>query len=304
MQTSDYETSKVKCCFPYFGGKSKVAPIIWQGLGSISNYIEPFCGSLAVLLAAPKIPKIETVNDKDCFISNFWRAVSIDPAGVAKYADYPVHESDMHARHKWLVSSANSDFHKKMNSDPYFYDLKIAGWWVWGMGASIGDSWLKSKGLNALPCLSSAGGGIHGLTLNPLEWFEKLQTRLRRTRVCCGDWKRIATPSITYRNKGVGPKDITGVFLDPPYNLKNRDKVYREDTDVCNEVLEWAIENGNIPRMRIALCGYEGDYKLPDNWSSFSWKANGGFANLGSDRGKQNAKKEMIYFSPYCLKIS
>ena len=293
----------LKAPFSYFGGKSKVAPIIWKGLGQVSNYVEPFCGSLAVLLANPNIPKIETVNDKDCFITNFWRAISADPEGVAKFADLPLHEADMHARHKWLVSSATKEFHEKMDSDPDYYDLKIAGWWVWGMGASIGDCWLNTKGLKAMPCLSSAGGGIHGLSNDVLDWFKKLQERTRRTRVCCGDWTRVVSSSITHGNKGIGPKDITGVFLDPPYEIKGRDKVYREDNNIFNDVCQWAVENGDNPRMRIVLCGYEGDHYIPDTWQTYNWKANGGFANLGNDRGKTNAAKETIWFSPHCLEI-
>lgn len=39
--------------FPYFGGKSKVADIVWQALGQPRHYIEPFFGSGAVLLARP-----------------------------------------------------------------------------------------------------------------------------------------------------------------------------------------------------------------------------------------------------------
>lgn len=295
---------KIKSPYPFFGGKSKVAPIIWKGLGQVSNYVEPFAGSLAVLLANPSVPKIETVNDKDCFISNFWRAVSADPEGVAKYADYPVTEVDLHARHRWLVSVATDEFRNKMNTDPDYYDLKIAGWWVWGMGASIGNNWLQPKGLNALPMLSSAGGGIHGLTHSIPDWFQKLQARTRRVRVSCGDWKKIVTPSITYKNKGLSSKDITAVFLDPPYDLDVRDQVYKEDSNIFKEVLDWAITNGNNSQLRIVLCGYDGSHNIPTDWQTYSWKANGGFGNLGNDRGKDNSFKERIWFSPYCLSLS
>jgi site-specific DNA-adenine methylase len=297
-------SSAIKSPYPYFGGKSRVAKPIWQGLGEVTHYIEPFAGSLAVLLANPKPSKIETINDKDCFIVNFWRAVSSDPEGVAKFADYPVTEADLHARHKWLVQQVNTDFHKKMNSDPDFYDLKIAGWWVWGMGASIGNNWLQPKGLNAMPLLSSAGGGIHGLSNPILKWFKSLQKRTRRVRICCADWKKILTPSITYGSKGIGKNDITGVFLDPPYDSKNRDKVYKEEENIYQEVCNWAIENGDNPKMRIVVCGYAGTYSFPDSWTEFSWQANGGMANLGDDRGKENATKERIYFSPHCLNLN
>lgn len=294
---------KLKSPYPFFGGKSRVTKVIWSGLGEVSNYIEPFAGSLAVLLANPSIPKIETVNDKDCFISNFWRAISHDPKGVAKFADYPVHEADLHARHKWLVSASTDEFRRKMNDEPDYYDLKIAGWWVWGMGASIGNNWLQSKGLNASPLLSSAGGGIHGLTLPILDWFKKLQDRTRRVRVCCGDWNKVITPSITYGSKGLSSKDITGVFLDPPYESKVRDQVYKEDDNIFKQVCQWAINNGDNPKMRIALCGYEGIHNIPDTWKKYSWQTNGGFANLGNDRGKSNSSLERIWFSPNCLEI-
>ena len=295
-------TSKLKSPYPFFGGKSRVAEVIWSGLGPISNYVEPFAGSLAVLLANPQIPKIETVNDKDCFISNFWRAVSQNPDGVAQWADYPVHEADLHARHRWLVSSATEEFREKMNTDPDYYDTKIAGWWVWGMGASIGNNWLQPKGLNASPLLSSAGGGIHGMTLPVLEWFKKLQERIKRVRVCCGDWSKVVTSSITYGSKGIGKKDITGVFLDPPYEPKARSKVYREESNIFDEVVHWAISNGDNPRMRIVLCGYEDDHGIPNTWRTYAWEASGGLASLGDSQGSVNKSKERIWFSPHCLK--
>lgn len=40
--------------FPYFGGKRRAAPTIWRALGDPSGYVEPFCGSAAVLLARPQ----------------------------------------------------------------------------------------------------------------------------------------------------------------------------------------------------------------------------------------------------------
>lgn len=289
--------------FFWFGGKSKVAKVVWSGLGEVSNYVEPFAGSLAVLLSNPKIPKIETINDLDCGLANFWRAVSIDAEAVAKWADSPVNESDLHARHRWLVSTITDEFKKKMDSDPDFFDAKVAGYWVWGQSASVGNNWLQTKGLKALPMLSSAGGGIHGLTYDIKEDFKKLQTRLRRVRVACGDWSRIVTPGITHASKGLGDKDITGIFLDPPYEASVRDKVYKEDKDIFKQVCQWAIDNGDNERMRIVLCGYEGDHGIPDTWQTFSWKTGGGMSALGNSRGKDNASKEVIYFSPHCLKV-
>jgi DNA adenine methylase len=297
-------TSITKPPFPYFGSKRAVAPIIWKAFGKVSNYIEPFAGSLAVLLNNPEPAKIETVNDINHFLSNFWRSVAYDPSGVAKYADYPVTEIDLHARHRWLVSAATDDFKTKLMADPNYYDIEIAGWWVWGIGASVPGNWMQNKGINAKPLLSSGGGGIHGLTYSVTEQFQNLQSRLKRVRVSCGDWSRVLTPAITFGNKGVGPKDITGVFLDPPYSLTNRDKrAYQDEKPIYSEVCQWAIDNGDNERMRVVVCGYKDDHEFPSSWKQHEWKTNGGMANqaLGDSSGKDNSKREVIYFSPACL---
>jgi len=53
---------KVKAIAPWFGGKRTLAPAIVTQLGKHTQYFEPFCGSMAVLLAKPPSQK-ETVND-------------------------------------------------------------------------------------------------------------------------------------------------------------------------------------------------------------------------------------------------
>src|SRR5271157_42331 len=93
----------LKAPFPYFGGKSRAASLVWPRFGQVRNYVEPFFGSGAMLLARPEWAGTETVNDADGLLSNFWRALKDDPAEVAKWADWPVNENDLHARHSWLV---------------------------------------------------------------------------------------------------------------------------------------------------------------------------------------------------------
>ena len=85
--------------FPWFGGKSRAAHLVWAALGDVNGYVEPFAGSLAVLLARPNPRGVETVNDRDAYLANFWRAVQHDPDAVAHHADWPVSEVDLSARH-------------------------------------------------------------------------------------------------------------------------------------------------------------------------------------------------------------
>ncbi len=147
--------------FPWFGGKRRAADVVWQRFGDVANYVEPFAGSLAVLLARPTAPRIETANDIDCFLANFWRALQADPGAVADHADAPVNEADLHARHLWLVNRA--EFRERMKVDPEYFDARIAGWWVWGLCLWIGSGWCDESNAEKIPNLTSGFGGGTGV---------------------------------------------------------------------------------------------------------------------------------------------
>jgi hypothetical protein len=134
----------LKAPMPWFGGKSSVADLIWARFGDVANYVDPFCGSLAVLLARPHAPRVETVNDADALLCNFWRALGADPEAVARHADWPVSEVDLHARHLWLLDR-KADV-ARLVADPDWYDARIAGWWVWGLCSWIGSGWCSGRG--------------------------------------------------------------------------------------------------------------------------------------------------------------
>ncbi len=139
--------------FPYFGGKSAVADLVWNALDDVVNYVEPFCGSCAVLLLRPGgAGHIETVNDADGLLSNFWRALRADPDAVAEAADNPVSECDIHARHLWLLGQ-KPRITERLMGDPDFFDAKAAGWWCWGQCCWIGSGWCSGNG----PWVSEAG---------------------------------------------------------------------------------------------------------------------------------------------------
>ena len=64
--------------FAYYGGKTNIADGIAAMLPAHQHYVEPFAGSLAVLLA--KSPsKMETANDIDGNLMHFWRILRDRP---------------------------------------------------------------------------------------------------------------------------------------------------------------------------------------------------------------------------------
>ena len=283
----------LKAPFPYFGGKSRIAGEVWQRFGKPSNYVEPFFGSGAVLLSCPTPGHTETVNDADGLLCNFWRALQADPDAVAQHADYPVSELDLHARHRWLVNQ-RADV-ERLLSDPEWFDAKAAGWWVWGKSTAIGNHWERQY-TGAMPDLGSPNGqGIHSDRVrNQKQYLHLLAERLRSVRILCGDFARVLGHSVTTKH------GLTAVFLDPPYDLTERAAVYAVETDAAHRAREWALANGNNPLLRIALCGYD-SIEMPAGWQLLRWKAAGGYGSQGDGRGRANAGREVVWFSPACL---
>lgn len=318
--------------FPYFGGKSPVAGVVWRALGDVDRYVEPFFGSGAVLFKRPAThsARYESVNDADGMVANFWRAVKSDPEAVAMHADNPVNECDLHARHLWLVGRRES-IADRVCADPHWYDAKAAGWWVWGMSTAItgnwmtGGSWVARDGrlvkddhyrpdgiCRARPHIGThlgvnryARGPIAGACdrhaeklRREIKWFAD---RLRHVEVLCGDWSRACGSYTTTTQQGT-----CGVFLDPPYadTAGRATGLYAVDCqNVAHRVREWAIANGDGPEFRIVLAGYEGEHKMPGTWRKHEWTAQGGMACIGNGNGKTNRFRERLWFSPHCLDV-
>jgi site-specific DNA-adenine methylase len=366
--------------FPWFGGKSKIAPEVWRRFGTVRNYVEPFAGSMAMLFLRPgPIIGTETVNDADGFLANFWRATLHAPDQVACWADSPVNENDLHARHHWL-KDRRSELTYKLEGDPDYFDAKIAGWWVWGQCCWIGSGWCDEsrsgpwsvveidgdrqlvhlgnagqgvnrklvhlgdagRGVNRQlvhlgnaglveeatraaasiassstsatrakasiasasetnrkrPMLGKGGLGIHRTGVDLEAYFAEMSARLRRVRVCSGDWSRVCGPTPTFKH------GLTAIFLDPPYadTAKRTKDLYSKDSEsVAHAVRQWALANGDNPKMRIALCGYLGEHKMPKSWECLAWKAKGGYGSQRRDQNNANAARERIWFSPHCL---
>ncbi|MGI4736092.1 MAG: DNA adenine methylase [Janthinobacterium lividum] len=324
--------------FPWFGGKSRASQLIWARFGSVQNYVEPFAGSLAVLLGRPgTITGPETVNDLDGLLVNFWRAVRNAPELVALHADWPVAELDLHARHVVLVEK-RGQLTQQLQADPHYYDATLAGWWVWGACAWIGSGWCSGQGpwqrqetaeglrlvkvdRNAgtginrkLPHLGDAGTGIN----RQLPHLGDAGTGINRQLPHLGDagkgdWlaslaARLRTVRVACGDwqRVCGPSvttkhGTTGLLLDPPYNSDGaeNDCYGVAHSNVADEVRRWCLVNGADPKLRIALCGYASDH---DELLAHGWTVEGWKARKGYQSDGDNSARERIWFSPACLR--
>ena len=283
--------------FPYFGGKRRAAPRIWDALGDPSGYVEPFAGSAAVLLARPPFAgrRVETLNDADGWLVNTWRAIQLSPAAVAAAAWGPVAEIDYHARLAWLQQRRTPDLVAWMEGNPEAHDAKAAGWWLYVLACGIGDPfqpgpWRVVDGhLRKLPHLGDAGRGrLEG-------YMRQLSDRLRQVRITCGSWERVVTPSVT--RSGTGGDGKRAIFLDPPYATSG--DLYAESSDgVALAVREWCL---TAPcDLRVILCGYdtEHDALLAHGWTVTEGKAGRG---AGYSTNSLNGRRERLWLSPACI---
>ena len=288
--------------FPWYGGKRRVAAAVWQRLGDPGVYVEPFAGSLAVLLARPGgAGKREVVADTDGGLCNFWRAVTADPEGVAYWADWPTIHQDLTARHGWLRHWV-AEHSRRLLEDPDFYSAKAAGWWVWGISLWIGGGWCTvshDRMPHVNQFLSGMGVSAQRITRPALvDWFARLQDRLATVVVLNRSWESTVTPTLLCHT-ATGLKPDVGILMDPPYLTDSRHlDIYGSDLAGTSdraavESYRWAVEHGD--RFRIAYCAHEGDFPIPDGWDTVS-STFGGIRN--ADR--HTTRRDLIMFSPAC----
>jgi DNA adenine methylase len=85
----------VKPPFAYYGGKTSLADRIVDLLPPHTHYVEPFAGSLAVLLAKPR-SEMETVNDLDGDLMTFWRVLRDHPQDLTRVTAATPHSRAEH----------------------------------------------------------------------------------------------------------------------------------------------------------------------------------------------------------------
>ena len=291
----------LKAPFPWFGGKSKAADLIWSRFGDdCGNYVEPFFGSGAVWINRPaEFAGWATINDLDGNIANVWRSMQRDPDGVAEAACWPVNECDLHARHLWLVNNA-AKLSGRLMADPDYHEPRTAGWWAWGACLWIGSGWCAGDGpwravpdSDDIPSLTLGDGGQgvkrkiphlgggQGVNrqLPALNTYGGInQTKFAGPKI---DWLKEWFAELSDRMEGArvccgdwsricSPGTMTrngpaAVLLDPPYSLT--EAVYAHDSStVSGDVHAWCLLNGADPCLRIALCGHDTEHNELEDW--------------------------------------
>lgn len=125
--------------FPYFGGKATSSEQIAALFPDHKHYVEPFAGSLAVLLAKRPSPH-ETVNDIDNDIMTFWRVLRDRPEELAhvcrltphsrgelELAHFPAGDELEQARRTWVLLTQGRSMTTRTSSRQAWRQTKSPG---------------------------------------------------------------------------------------------------------------------------------------------------------------------------------
>ena len=213
--------ASITALLPWFGGKRTLAPRIVAELGPHTAYWEPFCGSMAVLLAKPQAPQ-ETVNDLHGDLINLSRVIRDETFGPKLYRRLRrtfVHEGLFSEAEtavegeKWSASpqdtdAAYIDFERA-------YQYFVAGWL--GRNGVIGTT--KGSCGKQFSVRYTSNGGIQGVrfaaAVNSIPAWRR---RMRRVTILRRDGLQLL--------ERIEDSPATCIYMDPPYIEKGAEYVH------------------------------------------------------------------------------
>lgn len=221
--------------FTFYGGKTKLGPTIAAALPPHRHYVEPFAGSLAVLLA--KQPSLmETVNDLDHAIVNFWRVLRARPRDLARACALTPHSRIE------FESAANVDAGDELEQARRLWvrltqgrsgRLKRAGWRHYVSPSSVSTAF-PSYLDGYVERMAAAAERLHNVTLE-------------------------CRPALEIIDRYGAHEDVL-LYVDPPYlgSTRANDRSYRHElmTDDEHRALAAALRSC---KAAVVLSGYASD---------------------------------------------
>jgi DNA adenine methylase len=222
--------------FPYYGGKQTLAERLVALLPPHRHYVEPYAGSLAVLLGKPR-SRFETANDLDDDLRNFWEvlrtrddelevACGLTPHSRAEHtaamdAEQPTEDPLERARRTWVLLTQGQSGATGRRTGWRFFS-KTAG------GSSPMPRYLEGYVERFGPCVAR----LHGVSLECRPALEVVGTYGRHEDVL--------------------------LYIDPPYVLSTRKgRGYKHEmTDDDHRALAAAVRRSAAT---VVLSGYPSD---------------------------------------------
>jgi len=254
--------------FAYYGGKTTIAERIVALMPEHRHYVEPFAGSLAVLLA--KAPALfETVNDLDGHLMTFWRVLRDRPEDLSRVCALTPHSRQEH--HLAYDLDTEDDLERARR--------------VWVCLTQGRGNTLRKTGWRHFQ-----DPGRRGPTSMP----DYLEAYTQRMRHAAG---RIANVSLECRSgleviADYGRHDEVLIYADPPYLGSTRSsRQYLVEMSHVDEHRALA-EALNACKATVVLSGYHSPLydELYDGWHRVEFATYTGQGNHAEDRNDRRVE--------------
>lgn len=247
----------------YFGGKGTLGPAIADLLPEHEHYVEPYCGSLAVLLA--KRPSAhETVNDLDGALMTFWHVLRDHPADLERVCALTPHSRGEFAAARDLDGVGDLETARR----------------VWVLLTQGRAARLTRTGWRHYCDPARSSVGMPGYLAGYVDRIAPAAERLAAVSLEC----RPALDVI--RKYGAVPEVL--LYVDPPYlgSTRANDNAYRHEMRSDDEHREMAAAL-HACRAAVVLSGYPSDLydlELYAGWDRHEMAASTGQGGTWANR--------------------
>ncbi|GAA2159271.1 MULTISPECIES: DNA adenine methylase [Glycomyces] len=216
----------------YFGGKMTIADRIVSFLPPHEHYVEPYCGSCAVLLAKPR-SRMETVNDIDLRLMRFWRVLRDQPAKLARVIDATPHSRAEFAPAAEVAGDDLEDARR-----------------VWVLLTQSRTGTMRPSGWRHYQSPKNSSFGMPA-------YLDTYRTRLPSTVQRMQGVSLEALPALDVIAK-YGRHEGVLLYVDPPYlgSTRTRGYLHEMHTDADHEALAEAL---HACKAAVVLSGYPSD---------------------------------------------
>ena len=271
---------KIRALAPWYGSKRTLAPRIVAELGPHGFYVEPFCGSLAVLLAKP-IAGMETANDLHQDLVNLARVLASDRAVelYARASRMLMHET-VHAECKERVISAPCEPAPSIDDVSDAALARALDYLVMSWQGRNGSAGTKPGNITIARRFTSNGGSGGLRWSSAVESIPAWHERLRRVSITSMD----AFELIERLEDAEG----TVLYVDPPY-LRKSDSYIHDLEDADHRRL--ADQLGKFKRTRVVLSYYDEPElrAMYEGWTWIDCPVTKGLVNQGARDGETDA---------------
>jgi DNA adenine methylase len=246
--------------FTYFGGKTLLADRIVALFPQHDHYVEPFAGSLAVLLAKPPSHR-ETVNDLDGDLVNFWQVLRDRPADLIRACT--------------LTPHSRTEYQKAYEASSDELERARRTWIVLSQGRA---GTLKRTGWRCQVASQNRGNSVPQDLAGYISRMEQVAQRMTNVSLEC-------RPALEMVEAYGGSEDSL-LYLDPPYLGSTRDSLnYRHEMpdEAQHRTLAVALRRC---RATVLVSGYHSPLyaELYEGWRVSEISAGSGQGSVWKDR--------------------